>query len=139
MPIPRPPKNGWDSVDEMFEAYRENGWTRTIEFSWISMDPRLGGSIETRFEVRASRLSCSCGGQARFTFVQFRPTGVLVSCGSCRKTMGPIDHDDPCMKILSKRRIPVGEAFKILDATGQYVPPIMKKLRRIDDPLRNLR
>lgn len=139
MPIPRIPVNGWSSEEELFEAYKEHNWSRGFEFSWISMDARLGGCIEEKYIVDANRITCRCEGQNKFTFVLFAPTGLITTCGSCRRTTGNIDLEDPCIKLISKRRIPISEAFAIMDRTKQYIPATMKQLRGVVDPLRNIR
>ncbi len=139
MPIPKPPKKGWTSIEHLEEAYLKDGWKKQITFSWITMNARLGGCIETIYQVDSNKISCSCGEGGRFTFIQLRSTGIIMSCGSCKKTAGQLSFEDRGVKILSTRRLPISEAFTITDETGQYLPPSMKNLRRLNDPLRNLR
>ena len=123
MPIPKITED--KTIAEIEELYKEFGWFKTIEFNWIVVDGRTKVPRLTRWIFNSNSVSCDTA-ECRalgVTFMQLRPTGVMWTCASCRKTDGPISFDGIGRELLDHRRdLSLNEAYKILARTGQQHP-----------------
>lgn len=124
--MPLPEIIGDKTIPEIEELYKEAGWFKTIEFDWIKVNGRTRRPMLTRWIFNSNSISCD-NAECRalgVTFMQLRPTGVMWTCASCRKTDGPISFEGIGRELLEHRRenISLTEAYEILARTGQQHP-----------------
>ncbi len=121
MPLPddREVFNFNDLVKEMEQL----GWKKTLEFDWIEFDQRNRRILKLHYVFDANRSPClnkSCRG-SELVYFQLAPSGVIWTCASCRKTMGPIAFEDAANTV-SPVEITFNQALEIIKQTKQIMP-----------------
>jgi len=125
MPIPNLNPDRTYTTDEIKQAYFDYGWSKLLEFDWIEVE-RDGPHLK-RYRFNADALPCDNTNDVQYqmTFIQLRPTGVIKTCGICKKSDGPITTELGIL--LSNTRISPAEAFRVIQETGQQIPVGLEK------------
>ncbi len=121
MPIPDD-RTEW-TFDEIVKAYLDLGWKKELEFPWIEYDQRNRRILIVNYKYMAQKNPCttkSCMG-SDLVFLDFRPTGVFWTCGTCRRTMGPLAFED-AYEASPPKEVTYDEAMNILKTTHQITP-----------------
>jgi hypothetical protein len=110
--------------EELIERYLQTGWTKKLVFDWVEVDGRTKRPMLKRYEFNADTMPCGNRECIPYmaTFVQLRPTGVIWTCASCRKTDGPIAIENGRELQQYTRQLTIEEAWNIIGDTGQYPP-----------------
>ena len=125
MPLPQV-KEDQVTKEELTKRYEDLGWKKTLEFDWIEMIDRQ--PYITRYRYNADTIPCDLRDcvALQLTFVRLESTGVIWTCGSCRKTDGPITTELG-QQIGPRRAISLTEAWDVISLTGQYPPVGLEK------------
>lgn len=118
MPIPELGEKA--SREEVIKKYDELGWSKILRVEWVEM---IRGKPHLRIiDFNADTMQCDLREDIphQLTFVQFRPTGIMWTCGICGKTDGPIANENG--RMISDKEIGIEEAFHTIEKTGQYIP-----------------
>jgi len=113
--------------ETLVKMYEEKGWRRKFTFEYVEYDPVQNVFIVTTRIADASKITCQCPAQNMATFVQFMPSGIVFTCGACRRTH---TYDYHQCEAVDSRIITVNEAWDIVKRTGQMPPPALKNHRQ---------
>ena len=124
MPIPNL-RDKRMTKEQIIAAYENFGWHKNLLVDWIELDPRTNQVMLKSYEYVADTLPCSNENCRTYqlSFVQFMPSGVMWTCGICRKTYGPLTFKDGRLINPPGQAITVAEAWNILKRTKQ-IPPV---------------
>jgi len=110
----------------IFDAYKDWGWSKTIQFKWISWVPTMRIPLVTRYKVNAKEIPCSCSAKGEATMLQLTSSGVVITCAECRTTSGHLDRST--FRVESEGIVSLADAETICRESGQKLPPVIKNL-----------
>jgi hypothetical protein len=123
--MPIPTLKGDVTREEAVKEYAKFGWTKRTRFDWIEVDQRNGTYLKKTYDVNADAMPCSSADDASYqlTFVQVVPTGIVWTCGMCRKTEGPLAFEASGFRLIEQKQVSLTEAWDTIKMTNQK-PPI---------------
>jgi hypothetical protein len=129
MPIPE--ISGTVTRKQFDEEYAKLNWQKRLMVTWVENNPTRGTWQVKRYEFVADAIPCTTTPECsinQLNYVQFKPTGVVKTCGQCRKTEGPVSMT--LARVHEVRDISVNEAWDIIQKTGQKAPIGLKPKAR---------
>ena len=131
MPIPSTKeyselKQQKNAKELIFDAYKDWGWLRTIEFQWITWVPTMRMPLVTRYMVYAKDIPCSCPTKGEATMLLLTSSGVVITCAGCRTTSGHLDKS--AFRVESEEIVSLADAEKVCRESGQKLPLVIKNL-----------